>query len=565
MDAPRPVADVTPTDTDLTGTDATVAAELAESLGDIAYTLRRKPDLVLEYVSPSIMALTGLPAEAFYADPTIPLSRVPHGYEADLRLVFGEADEQVREATIPWLHRDGRTVWTQHRSRRVEHPDGGVVIHGVARDVTAQVETEQALFRSRAMYRLMVENSSDVVWRKDLDGVVTWVSPSVHAVLGRTPESIVGGRMSDHTHPDDVEQARIDAWPPPSDETTTFEARYAHVDGTYRWFHVSARPLVDDSGVPIGTVCACRDITAEVAARVAQAQSERRFRLVMESAPIGMAVTDLDGRMLEVNPALVRMLGRTPEQLAELRIADLVAERDRSKAGELRAGLLAGEDEVMPVEVQVHHSDGSATRVQLALGLLRGDDDEPVSFVSQFVDVSRSHAAREALRFQASHDSLTGLLNRRELLTRLDRMLSHPRRHGTDLVVLYADLDGLKETNDVHGHQAGDQLLVEAAVRFRAQLRDGDLVARLGGDEFVVVLPEVSGVRDATTVAQKVVTAMTAPIEIGGATVPAGVSIGVAAAREGEDGGSLLRRADAALYQAKADGGGAVRLYEDER
>lgn len=547
---------------------AAVAAELAESLGDIVYALRRRPGMQLEYVSPTIHRLTGYPAEVFYDDPGIVFRRILPGYEDRAALAFDAAGEDIREVTIPWLHRDGHTVWTHHRCRRVEQPDGSAVVHGAARDVTAQVEAEQALVRSRASYRLMAENASDVVWRKDLDDIVTWVSPSILTVLGRPPESVVGGRMSDHVHPDDAERLRLGTRRPDVGDSRSFEARYAHADGTYRWLHVTVRALADDADTLIGTVCSCRDVTAEVTARTAQARSERRFRLVMESAPIGMAVTELDGRLLEVNPALVRMLDRPPEELAGLRIVDLVAERDRSKIGELRAALLTEPGEhpdTTAVDVQVHRADGSPTRVQLALGLLRGDDDEPVSFVAQFVDMSRSYAAREALRFHASHDSLTGLLNRRELLSRLDRMLAHTRRRASHLAVLYADLDGLKETNDAHGHEAGDRLLVEAAVRIRAQLRDGDLVARLGGDEFVVVLPEIGDAADATAVAGKVVAAMCAPIDIGDVRLPAGVSVGLAVARDGDDAAALLRRADTALYRAKAAGGGTVRAYDDDR
>jgi diguanylate cyclase (GGDEF)-like protein len=165
----------------------------------------------------------------------------------------------------------------------------------------------------------------------------------------------------------------------------------------------------------------------------------------------------------------------------------------------------------------------------------------------------------------ATHDPLTLLLNRRELLVRMSLVLAHQPRGNTRMAVLFADLDGLKQVNDTYGHAAGDQLIVEAGRRIAAPVRDQDLTARIGGDEFVVVLPEVTDVDAALAVAGKISDAIAQPTYIAGQCVPLGVSIGVAVADEGEDATSLLRRADAALYRAKQSGGSRIEVADSCR
>jgi diguanylate cyclase (GGDEF)-like protein len=161
----------------------------------------------------------------------------------------------------------------------------------------------------------------------------------------------------------------------------------------------------------------------------------------------------------------------------------------------------------------------------------------------------------------ATHDPLTQLLNRRDLLVRMSMMLAHGRRGRSRMAVLFADLDGLKNANDTYGHSAGDQLIIEASRRIQAQVRDEDLVARIGGDEFVIVLPEVLDLDDALAVATKVIHGIGRPLFIAGAEVPLGVSIGVSLAATGDDATTLLRHADAALYRAKAAGRNRIEVH----
>jgi diguanylate cyclase (GGDEF)-like protein len=165
----------------------------------------------------------------------------------------------------------------------------------------------------------------------------------------------------------------------------------------------------------------------------------------------------------------------------------------------------------------------------------------------------------EQLDHQATHDALTGLPNR----TRLSRHLAELDDEGRQVAFLFCDLDGFKPVNDRLGHDAGDELLVAIADRLRSCVRDRAMVARLGGDEFTVALPDT----DATTavaVAEELTLTLSQPVALAGGVVRVGVSIGVAHNLGMLAPSELMRRADVAMYRAKAAGRGTVRLYRAE-
>lgn len=169
--------------------------------------------------------------------------------------------------------------------------------------------------------------------------------------------------------------------------------------------------------------------------------------------------------------------------------------------------------------------------------------------------IATMRAERENGR-RARHDELTGLANRAGLVGALEERLSRPGRAGETLALLYLDLDDFKAVNDTHGHAAGDRLLESVAERMRGLLREGDLPARLGGDEFVVLTEDCTA-DEATEFAQRLIETIGAAYDLGsGTSACVGVSVGIAMAPEhGSAAADLLRAADAALYQAKFEGG----------
>jgi diguanylate cyclase len=160
--------------------------------------------------------------------------------------------------------------------------------------------------------------------------------------------------------------------------------------------------------------------------------------------------------------------------------------------------------------------------------------------------------AEDALRFEATHDSLTGLPNRREFVATVQRHLSHQGR----CAILFCDLDGFKSVNDRLGHQAGDELLVELARRLRAGERGNNVVSRFGGDEFVIMVPDPTDA-NVENASDCVANALSRPIVVHGEPVSLGASVGLAASAGEADPEDLIRRADHAMYAAKRNEPGA--------
>jgi diguanylate cyclase (GGDEF)-like protein/PAS domain S-box-containing protein len=182
------------------------------------------------------------------------------------------------------------------------------------------------------------------------------------------------------------------------------------------------------------------------------------------------------------------------------------------------------------------------------------------------VDVTAVKDSEIEARHRASHDSLTGLLNRAALLEKLGDKLLDSAASGHPLAVCYIDLDGFKGINDRFGHEAGDRFLTEAGERLLAAVRAGDLVARLGGDEFVAVLCELDGADELATIVSRMVRDLSRPLEVrGGSPMPIGASIGVAVyPTHGREAELLLRRADAAMYEAKRAGKNRFVICSDD-
>ena len=196
----------------------------------------------------------------------------------------------------------------------------------------------------------------------------------------------------------------------------------------------------------------------------------------------------------------------------------------------------------------------------------RAEERQAAETLAQVLALALEHEAiSRRLVHQAHHDALTGLPNRVLLEDRLGLALAQARRHGTELALLVLDLDGFKVINDTLGHGAGDQLLQDVADRLARAIRASDTLARLGGDEFAVILHPVPGPQAAARVAEKLLACFQEPFRVDGVPHTVSASMGLAfCPQDGEDGATLLRHADAAMYRAKAKGKGNCQCYTPE-
>ncbi len=279
-------------------------------------------------------------------------------------------------------------------------------------------------------------------------------------------------------------------------------------------------------------------------------------RRLMEKNAAGMFTQDAHGRIGDLNPALCEMLGYAREDLlgqsaAELFGAGPESARFESIAHQARQGLLRGR-----LEQRFRRRDGSPRVCELSGVPIELPDGAP-GVLWSVIDVTALHEARDTISFQARHDTLTGLPNRRALEQYLPRVLQRARRPGSRVVVGMLDLDDFKPVNDAHGHGAGDALLREFGRRLRDALRGSDFLARFGGDEFVLVLEDLDEQEleaQLGAVLARLHDAVEREFQLPqGQRARVGMSLGLALVPTQAGGGeAVLRQADAALYELKA-------------
>ncbi len=355
------------------------------------------------------------------------------------------------------------------------------------------------------------------------------------------------------------------------------EERQVWTDREDSWVSSTKIALRDDSGATVGTFGVSRDISDRVRAearsqRISEALAdslhelrrvEADLRRVLEVSPDAIVRVDAELRWTYLNPAALALVGLPESAVLHRRTSEIVG---------LDEGLARSWGEAMQ---HVIESRGSA-EIELATAAPRNADGDggterwlhsrlvseigPDGAVGGVLTVTRDLSvqkqAERQLEHHATHDPLTGLLNRRMLLDSLEAALGRADRASTSIALLFIDLDGFKEVNDALGHAEGDLVLRTVADRLRGACRAHDIVARLGGDEFIVVCEGLTSAEDVDTVARRIVGELSLPLT-GAATglrVPASVgvvtSVGADASAE-----TLLRRADEAMYQAKSAGG----------
>ncbi|HEX6886464.1 MAG TPA: diguanylate cyclase [Candidatus Nanopelagicales bacterium] len=352
-------------------------------------------------------------------------------------------------------------------------------------------------------------------------------------------------------------------------------ARWQHLEGLYRAalegrtavgevagidpsrrYMIRTAPVRDGAGEIIGGVSVATDVTDLRRAEEERSATERRLRLTFESSPIGMAIEGLDGRFLEVNPALCRILDRTADWLLAHAVRDVLHAEDVGPDLIARDQVASGLVQELSNERCLMRPDGSHAWALHAMGLLTDDRGRALSFVSHYVDVTEAHGARERMQQLATHDGLTGLLNREGFWASAAPIVGHPGRAGTGLALLFIDLDDFKAVNDTLGHGGGDRVLAEIGRRIGTTLRADDLVARFGGDEFVALLTAVRGAHDAEVAAEQLHEHVSRPVQVGEHEVAVRLSIGMTVVRPDDLADAALHRADLSMYRAKADGGG---------
>lgn len=288
-----------------------------------------------------------------------------------------------------------------------------------------------------------------------------------------------------------------------------------------------------------------------------QRASEERLQTIINEVADGIICIDGDGLIRLFNPAAERLFGYSRAEVLGKNVNMLMPEPHRSAHdGYIAEYRRTGRGKVVgirPREVEGLSKQGAPVPLELTINKVEFGGE--LQFIGVLRDLTERNKAHAQLFYQANYDSLTGLLNRQLLLNRLGHAIAQAKRGGSQVGLLFLDLDGFKEINDSFGHDAGDKLLCLVADRLKRNTRESDSVARLGGDEFVVLLDRLKEPNGATTTATKLLKALSSPCDLNGIKVSVTVSIGIALCPQDADGPeALLQKADNAMYSAKNAG-----------
>ena len=450
---------------------------------------------------------------------------------------------ELRERTMPRLFRhkkkDGTIFYVEITS--FEFVSAGRRARLViAVDVTERRRNEQLLRESEERYRSLVELSPDAIMLHT-DGRFIFVNRATLKLLGASsPDELIGTPVIDRVHPlwrDKVRHRFTELYD--GGDVPMIEEKLMRLDGSIVDVEVAAVGFTFN-GMPTIQVVA-RDISE-------RKEIEVRYRLLFERNLAGVFRTTVDGRILDCNDALARIFGYASrdELLSQSARSFYFDENERDQV----VDLLRENGTLSNHEIRMRRADGRPVWVLENVTLLERGELE-----GTIIDITERKVAQEQIEYQAFHDVLTGLPNRRLFRDRMSVALAHARRQRGGVAVMYLDLDQVKLINDSLGHTAGDTLLLTVAQRLVACVRAEDTVARMGGDEFTILVTQVCDRRGAETVAQKVLEAVAEPMNIDTHELFVTTSIGIAIyPDDGTDAEMLLQNADRAMYRAKEAG-----------
>lgn len=489
----------------------------------------------------------------------------PDDLDTDLELVGqvlrGERDSYALDKR--YLAKGGGVVWIRLTVSLVRDAEGAAdYFISVVEDIGARKAAEQALQESEERFRLIAGTIPEVIWLiEPSPRRYTYVSPAYETIWQRPCAALYDKpflkmQAIDEADRERVRQTKQQAMQ--AGQTFDVEYRVVRPDGSRRWVRERGHPVTTAEGRIGSYVGITRDITDS-------RQADERLRqaaTLFEQAREAVLITDPDGGILAVNRAFNEMTGYDEAEVLGQDPGIMRSDRhDPAFFRDLWASLR--QSGRWQGEIWNRRKGGELYPSRVTISAVTDEQGRTVRYVAMMTDISQQRRNEEQLVRLAYYDPLTGLPNRLLLQSRLEAVLKQAAGLQQRVAVLFINLDRFQTVNDSLGHQAGDRLLVEVADRLRQRVRGEDRLGRLGGDEFLLVLAPVEPQDDVAKVAYAVLAALAEPFRLSGEEeyyVGASIGIGIYP-DDGSSASDLLRNADAALHQAKAQGRNRFCFY----
>jgi diguanylate cyclase (GGDEF)-like protein/PAS domain S-box-containing protein len=406
--------------------------------------------------------------------------------------------------------------------------------------------TLEGIRGSEERYRLVFDSAADAIVMIDEDsGRILDVNRTAAAWTGRSVKDLVGDRF---VHLFMQPLARQPGGPATTNALLASDGSTRPVEtrtSTARW----------------GNALVCQAIIRDISERVAMEQERRVAAEALASIAEGVIIADAGRLVISTNAAHTELTGFTSQTLLGRRLDDTRRLPDGKRLPQaIWDAVAAGRNWVG--EVQSTRFDGSSYPEHLSLSAIRNGGGQVVYYVAVCTDIHEAKASQRRLEHLARHDPLTGLINRAEFERHCSEAIAVAERERLAVVVLFIDLDAFKIVNDSYSHAIGDRLLVKVGERIRKQLSSEDVAGRIGGDEFTVLLPRLSLREDARAIVNRLLSALSEPLQLDDYEVVLTASIGVAGyPLDGNEASALIANADAAMYAAKTEERNAFRFY----
>lgn len=436
-----------------------------------------------------------------------------------------------------------------------------------ARLYEEQIKAEKSLERLSRNYQLLLDCAAEGIYGIDTAGVGQFFNQAALSMLQYASDELVGRPVHEiihHTLPNGrkhrLEECILYRSLLNGTSHHLLDEVFWKKDGSSFPIDCTSNPIVEGGRI-VGAVITFKDITARKRAEEALRKSEERYKHLFQNANDPIFILDPDLRFIDVNNRAVDIFGYARQEFRGKSVLDLTPEEH----GLRLKGELKKREQTINSEIFtgiLHTRDGAPLDVEISSSALM-EGGRLIGSIHIIRDITEHRKMEQEIKYQATHDILTGLANRMLFMDHLTLSINQGLRYHETQAVMFLDLDRFKSINDTLGHAVGDKVLQVVSERLKTCVRDTDTVARIGGDEYNILVTQITHPDDAAAVAAKILTTLNRPFVIDEIELRISISIGISIfPHDGKDAETLLKNADIALYHAKDRGKNTYEFYD---